>query len=180
MTYVETDVDDGFLIDAEAWEKEGLWEPGYYHFRVESVEDRKGEEIKSGEFAGELQDYLNLRVVATEQATYNEEGYATGEILELPHEPSRFMKLQVSGPFKDKGLAKYKGLCETALGQADRGVKDASGRYNLSGIAKNLVGKEFWCGVGHFQDDQGTWRDFMYKYYTKKPARKIRVPKDNG
>lgn len=170
----EVMIDDPFLVDAEEYERAGLWEPGCYRFRIESIEKRPEQEIRGGEHEGEHYAALNLRFAAFEKAVYNDEGYFTGEIETLDFTPNRFLELPVTGPYRARGLKTYGNLCERVLGKKDGGMKDETGKYSLSDLSDSLVGAEVWNVVTNYKDKKGTWRDSMSDYFPKEPVRKIK------
>lgn len=183
MSEIEVNIEDTdydpFLVDAEEYERAGLWEPGCYHFRLESIEKRTDQEIRGGDHEGETYNALNLRFIAFEKAVYNEEGYFTGEIEKIDFTPSRFLELPVDGPYKARGLRTYGNLCERLLGKKDGGMKDSTtGRYSLSDLGDSLISGEVWNVVTNYQNKRGKnigrWNDAMSDYFPKEPVRKIK------
>ena len=179
MSNTEVMIDDPFLVDAEEYERAGLWEPGCYHFRIESIEKRPDQVIQGGDHEGEHYASLNFRLLAFEKAVYNDEGYFTGEI--EPTAASRFVELPVTGPYRARGLKTYGALCERVLGKKDGGMKDeTTGKYSLSDLSDSLIGAEVWNVVSNYQGknpkskNYGKWQDSTSDYFPKEPVRKLK------
>lgn len=177
---------DAYTVDKEQFEKEGLTEPGWYHWRFESMSAGEKEIYRDGEPTGEKYPVINGRLVAYERALYDEDGNFDG-VEELDPEISRLETFKLAGSGAKKIRTAYQSVTGRALSGKPVEEQDENGntvtryRINLLDAAEELIGGEAWNNIFHTKSTpEFPARDLLTNTFKKSPPRRQRVNKPDS
>lgn len=175
-----------FVVDKEEFEKEGLTEPGPYHWRFESMAEGEKNVFKDGEPTEETYPVINGVLEAFERAVYDDEGNFDG-VEEIDPPLVRRETFKLAGTGAKKLRTAYKAVTGRALsGQPveetdpDTGETVTRYRVDLLAASEELLGGTAWNNIFH-TDSTPTFpsRDLLTNTFKQRPPQRIRVKRDD-
>jgi hypothetical protein len=173
-----------YLTSPDTLAKAGRFPEGAYNWRIETMTPQEKEvqndNPDTGSRAGDKYHVITGRLVAFQQAIYNEDGeFETIE--DLDPEQSRFQDFPVSGG----GLKMITSFYRAVTGRELAGhLNQDSGRYqpsvDLRDTAEELIGSSAWNRIYHAKPNKrtGAIYDKMTYTFTKNPPRKMYIKKE--
>jgi hypothetical protein len=171
-----------YIVDKEEFEKEGLTEPGPYHWEfVSMAEGTKAVFDSDGNATGEEYPVINGVLEAFERAVYDEQGNFDG-VEEIEPRMTRREVFKLAGTGAKKIRTAYRAVTGRALSGQPVEETDEAGnevtryRVDLLAAAEELLGGQAWNNIFHTEStSKYASRDLLTNTFKQKPPQRVRV-----